>query len=71
MTEQELARKIHGLCNGVRDAPEICEAIFGHSHPRTRSESQEWARVCSAIDYLIESGDVYMKDSGVLLDLWR
>ena len=71
MTEEDLIRKVRGLCNGTRDAPEICEAIFGHTQPRTRTASQEWMRVCSAIDYLIENGDVYMKDSGVLLDLWR
>ena len=71
VTEEELIRKVHGLCNGTRDAPEICEAIFGHSKSRSRKESQEWNRVCKAIDHLIESGDLYMKDSGVLLDLWR
>ena len=70
MTNKELIEKVYVMCNGVRDTPEICRMIFGEQHnPCTRTE--EWIRVCSAVDVLIENGDIHMKDSGVLLDLWR
>ena len=70
MSKEEVMEKVYSLINDRRDVPEICRMIFGDEHgPDTKTE--EWSLLCEAVDDLIENGDVFMKDSGTLLDLWR
>ena len=70
MEKEELTKKVYSLANGIRDVPDICTMIFGEGHgPDTKTK--EWFLICEIVDSLIEAGDIYMKDTGVLLDLWR
>tara|TARA_E500000331_G_scaffold303979_1_gene306753 strand:+ start:473 stop:691 length:219 start_codon:yes stop_codon:yes gene_type:complete len=70
VTSEMLVEKVYLLCNGMRDTPEVCRMIFGEGHgPETKTS--QWNSVCIAVDILIKNGDIHMKDSGILLDLWR
>ena len=70
MVSDEFIEKVYMLCNGIRDVPEISRALFGEGHGPNEN-THEWRCVCKAVDVLNENGTVYMKDSGVLLDLQR
>tara|TARA_B100000674_G_C37895732_1_gene941238 strand:- start:1105 stop:1323 length:219 start_codon:yes stop_codon:yes gene_type:complete len=67
--KEELATKVYQLVNGMRDVPEIARRIFDED---AKIGTDNFYKVCDAVDKLIEEGLVYFRDSdGVLLDLQR
>jgi hypothetical protein len=67
--KEELATKVYQLVNGIRDVPEIARRIFGED---AKVGTDDFFKVCDAVDKLTEEGSVYFRSSdGVLLDLQR
>jgi hypothetical protein len=67
--KEELATKVYQLVNGIRDVPEIARRIFGED---AKVGTDDFFKVCDAVDKLTEEGLVYFRSSdGVLLDLQR
>ena len=67
--KEELATKVYQLVNGMRDVPEIARRIFDED---AKIGTDNFYKVCDAVDKLIEEGLDYFRDSdGVLLDLQR
>ena len=67
--KEELETKVYQLVNGIRDVPEIARRIFGED---AKIGTEDFFKVCDAVDKLTEKGWVYFRSSdGVLLDLQR
>ena len=67
--KDNLTSEVYKLVNGIRDVPEIANKIFGED---TKVGSDNFYKVCDAVDLLIDEGLVYFRGSdGVLLDLQR
>ena len=67
--KDDLATKVYEYVNGMRDVPEIARRIFGED---AKVGTEQFYKVCDAVDQLIEEGLVFFWGSdGVLLDLQR
>jgi len=67
--KEELMTKVYQHVNGIRDVPEIALRIFGED---AKIGTDDFFKVCDAVDKLTEKGWVYFRSSdGVLLDLQR
>jgi hypothetical protein len=67
--KKDLESKVYQLVNGIRDVPKIAIKIFGED---AKVGTEDFLKVCDAVDKLAEEGLVYFRSSdGVLLDLQR
>ena len=67
--KEELEEKVYQHVNGIRDVPEIARRIFGED---AKIGTEDFFKVCDAVDELTKKGWVYFRSSdGVLLDLQR
>ena len=67
--KKDLITEVYQLVNGIRDVPEIARRIFGEDE---KVGTDDFYKVCDAVDKLTDKGWVYFRSSdGVLLDLQR
>ena len=67
--KKDLITEVYQLVNGIRDVPEIARRIFGED---AKVGTDDFYKVCDAVDKLSDKGWVYFRSSdGVLLDLQR